>query len=62
MSVSIPCPPKPEVAARLSDDGVAVRRPMAGALLKGWSTPRPAMILDMGEASREEGFCLNGCR
>jgi len=24
--------------------------------------PKAAMILDMGEASREQGFRLNGCR
>ena len=24
--------------------------------------PRPLLVLDMGEASREEGFRLNGCR
>jgi hypothetical protein len=23
---------------------------------------KPAVVLDMGEASREEGFRLNGCR
>lgn len=23
---------------------------------------RPLLVLDMGEASREEGFRLNGCR
>lgn len=23
---------------------------------------RPALVLDMGEASREEGFRVNGCR
>ena len=23
---------------------------------------KPAMVLDMGEASREQGFRLNGCR
>ena len=26
------------------------------------SKSRPAVVLDMGEASREEGFRLNGCR
>ena len=24
--------------------------------------PSPAIVLDMGEASREQGFRLNGCR
>lgn len=24
--------------------------------------PTPAVVLDMGEASREQGFRLNGCR
>lgn len=24
--------------------------------------PSPAVVLDMGEASREQGFRLNGCR
>lgn len=30
-------------------------------LIKG-APHKPAMVLDMGEASREEGFRLNGCR
>ena len=25
-------------------------------------TEKPLLVLDMGEASREEGFRLNGCR
>ncbi len=33
-----------------------IRAP-ADALVK-----KPAIILDMGEASREQGFRLNGCR
>lgn len=27
-----------------------------------WRTPVAAVVLDMGEASREQGFRLNGCR
>jgi len=27
-----------------------------------WRAPVKAVVLDMGEASREQGFRLNGCR
>ena len=27
-----------------------------------WRAPVAAVVLDMGEASREQGFRLNGCR
>lgn len=44
-------PSKPE--AKIDQAPVAV---------EGSSIKKPAMVLDMGEASREQGFRLNGCR
>ncbi len=34
----------------------------ADSLMKKWSKRVAPMVLDMGEASREEGFRLNGSR
>lgn len=45
-------PPKPVFGRRLQDTFV----------LSQPHTPSHDVVLDMGEASREEGFRLNGCR
>ena len=56
-------------ASGMASDEMLVARPEADANKTPTSTEkkqpesRPAaMILDMGEASREQGFRINGCR
>jgi hypothetical protein len=48
-------PPPSKTAAA----GATARPPLAAA---GPCLEKKAVILDMGEASREQGFRLNGCR
>lgn len=36
--------------------------PIARQSVPAWRAPVAAVVLDMGEASREQGFRLNGCR
>ena len=45
------------VPSKTTAAGLSSRAPVAAP-----QTNKPATILDMGEASREQGFRLNGCR
>lgn len=62
------------ISADLKGPAKIASRPDKGSIEIGESVPResrdsssglfkkPAVILDMGEASREQGFRMNGCR